>query len=109
MIYGRFRLKLMKPVKNSFWSRHGRYVTLAVTATAFAGLVMFLHWRHDRHNAQLSPTLNGVASEMRKRCNRRGRIRRKTASEMLRDIREQDRDSDRREPECDSGVDTRRH
>src|SRR5258708_5061834 len=86
---GRFRTQLMKPAKNSFWSRYGRYATLAVTATAFAGLVMFLHWRHERHNAQLSPTLNGVASQMRNDASAWTQ-QEKDASEMLRDIREQD-------------------
>jgi hypothetical protein len=45
----------MKPAKNSFWFGYGRYVTLGVTATAFAGLVTFLHWRHEQYHAQFSP------------------------------------------------------
>src|ERR1700688_4279721 len=61
----RFRTQLMKPAKNSFLSRYGRYVTLGVTVAAFAGLVTFLHWRHEQHNARVSPALNGVASQMR--------------------------------------------
>src|SRR6202795_4856136 len=85
----RFRNQLMKPAKNSFWSRYGRYATLAVTATAFAGLVMFLHWRHERHNAQLSPTLHRVASEMRNDASA-WTHQEKDASEMLRAIRDQD-------------------
>jgi hypothetical protein len=50
----------MKPAKNSFLSRYGRYVTLGVTVAAFAGLVTFLHWRHEQHNARVSPALGVV-------------------------------------------------
>jgi cell division protease FtsH len=78
----------MKPAKNSLWSRYGRYTTLAVTATAFAGLVMFLLWRHEQH-AQLSPALGGVANQMRFDASA-WTHQEKDASELLRDIREQD-------------------
>ncbi|MDB5754567.1 MAG: cell division protein [Massilia sp.] len=79
----------MKPAKNSFLSRYGRYVTLGVTVAAFAGLVTFLHWRHEQHNARVSPALNGVASQMRNDASA-WTHQEKDASEMLRDIREQD-------------------
>jgi cell division protease FtsH len=77
----------MKPAKNTFWSRYGRYVMLGVIATAFAALVTFLHLRHDQRNVQGSPVLTGVASEMRKDASAWTHQER-DASEMLRDIRE---------------------
>src|SRR5215475_8913267 len=83
----RFRNQLMKPAKNTFWSRYGRYVTLGVTVTAFAALVTFLHLRHEQRNVQSSPVLTGVASEMRKDTSSWTHQER-DASEMLRDIRE---------------------
>ncbi|SOE62172.1 cell division protease FtsH [Caballeronia arationis] len=79
----------MKPEKNSFWSRYGRYVTLGVTATALAGVLTFALWRHEQRSAQLDSALDGVASQMRTDTALWTR-QEKDASEMLRDIRTQD-------------------
>jgi cell division protease FtsH len=79
----------MKPAENSFLSRYGRYVTFGVIAAAFVVLVTFLHWRHEHHSAQLSPALNGTAGQMRNDASAWTK-QEKDASEMLRDIREQE-------------------
>jgi len=83
----RFRNQLMKPAKNTFWSRYGRYVMFGVTATAFVALVTFLHLRHEMRNADSSQVLTGVASEMRKDTSP-WTHQEKDASVMLRDIRD---------------------
>ena len=75
----------MKPARNSLWSRIGRYVTFGVIATALAGAVMFLHWRHDRREVPTDPSLTGLASQMRHDAAAWTR-QEKDASEMLRDI-----------------------
>jgi cell division protease FtsH len=80
-----FENRLMKPARNSLWSRIGRYVTFGVIATALAGAVMFLHWRHDRREVPTDPSLTGLASQMRHDAAAWTR-QEKDASEMLRDI-----------------------
>jgi cell division protease FtsH len=75
----------MKPARNSLRSRIGRYVTFGVIATALAGAVMFLQWRHDRREVPTHPSLTGVASQMRHDAAAWSR-QEKDASEMLRDI-----------------------
>jgi cell division protease FtsH len=78
----------MKPVRNSLWSRIGRYVTLGVLASALAATFTFLHWRHEQHLTQASAqALGGIASQMRANSSA-WTLREKNASDMLRDVRD---------------------
>jgi cell division protease FtsH len=80
----------MKPVRNSLWSRIGRYVTLGVLASALAATLTFLHWRHEQHLTQVSSqALGGIASQMRADSSAWTRHE-KNASDMLRDVRDHD-------------------
>ncbi|MDQ7976776.1 AAA family ATPase [Paraburkholderia sp. SARCC-3016] len=80
----------MKPVRNSLWSRIGRYVTLGVLASALAATFMFLHWRHEQRVMQASSTaLGGIASQMRADASAWTRNE-KSASEMVRDVQDHD-------------------
>ncbi|GAB7522403.1 AAA family ATPase [Paraburkholderia sp. 2C] len=78
----------MKPVRNSLWSRIGRYVTLGVLASALAATFMFLHWRHEQRLTQASvQALGGIASQMRT-DSLAWTHREKNASDMLRDVQD---------------------
>jgi cell division protease FtsH len=83
----RFRNQLMKPAKNTFWSRYGRHVLFGVTAAAFAALVTFVHLRHEMRSVDSTPALTGVANDMRKDTSP-WTHREKDASELMRDVRD---------------------
>jgi cell division protease FtsH len=77
----------MKPARTSQRSRFGRYVTFGVIAALFAATLIFLFWRHERHEVQAHPALTGVANQMR-RDTSAWTLQERDASQMLRDIRE---------------------